>query len=423
MKMDAMTIKKASAMPAPTWSWLKMNSVDIEVPDGLERRCRVEIEAAESLTDNMKSFEGALAELQARLDEARAAQGAAADSRAVVRAAQGVDQGAADLDTPALSASERTAVLSEVAGDAQRDFETGVGINARSYLNFLAGGSVVLAAEEGAAEEASIRVTAQAGEASGASVDVVAAPDSALTLTVSLDSDASEPAFMGSTLRVFAGARSRVDVTVYVTGSDAVTAVEDSGFVLDEGARVNMRHVVLGGRFAATGLAADLRGDRSRIDIDTSYLAGGSSQRDFNYVIRHRGKKTVSNMDANGVLTGTAKKCLRGTIDLIHGAKGAEGNERETVLLASRGVDNKTIPTILCDEDDVAGNHGATIGHVRPEQLFYAACRGLSQEQTEALFLSAKLEEAARTAPTDEIRAHVIRLGNQIIPDFEEEIA
>ena len=128
-------------------------------------------------------------------------------------------------------------------------------------------------------------------------------------------------------------------------------------------------------------------------------------------------------MDANGVLTGTAKKCLRGTIDLIHGAKGAEGNERETVLLASRGVDNKTIPTILCDEDDVAGNHGATIGHVRPEQLFYAACRGLSQEQTEALFLSAKLEEAALTAPTDEIRAHVIRLGNQIIPDFEEEIA
>ena len=229
--------------------------------------------------------------------------------------------------------------------------------------------------------------------------------------------------FTGSTLRVFAGARSRVDVTVYVTGSDAVTAVEDSGFVLDEGARVNVRHVVLGGRFAATGLAADLRGDRSRIDIDTSYLAGGSSQRDFNYVIRHRGKKTVSNMDANGVLTGTAKKCLRGTIDLIHGAKGAEGNERETVLLASRGVDNKTIPTILCDEDDVAGNHGATIGHVRLEQLFYAACRGLSQEQTEALFLSAKLEEAALTAPTDEIRAHVIRLGNQIIPDFEEEIA
>ena len=86
-------------------------------------------------------------------------------------------------------------------------------------------------------------------------------------------------------------------------------------------------------------------------------------------------------------------------------------------------MDNKTVPNILCDEDDVAGNHGATIGHVRPEQLFYAACRGLSQEQTEALFLSAKLEDAALQAPDDAVRANVVRLGNQIIPHFEEEIA
>ncbi|MDO4437057.1 MAG: SufD family Fe-S cluster assembly protein [Coriobacteriaceae bacterium] len=410
-------------MPAPTWSWLKMNSVDIEVPEGLERTCRVEIEASEALTDNMKSFEGALAELQGRQNEARAADSAATDDRAVARAARGADQGAADLDTPALSAYERSAVLSELAGDVARDFETGVGTNARSYLNFLAGGTVVLAAKEGAVEEAAIRVTANAGETSGASIDVVCAPDSELKLTLSLDSDAADPAFVGSTLRIFAGARARVDIVVYVTGSDAVTAVEDSGFVLDEGARVSVRHVVLGGKFTATGLAADLRGDHARIDVDTSYLAGGTEQRDFNYVIRHRGRKTVSNMDANGVLTGTSKKCLRGTIDLIHGAKGAEGNERETVLLASKGVDNKTIPSILCDEDDVAGNHGATIGHVRPEQLFYAACRGLSQEQTEALFLSAKLEEAVLTAPTDEIRTNVVRLGNQIVPNFEEEIA
>ena len=79
--------------------------------------------------------------------------------------------------------------------------------------------------------------------------------------------------------------------------------------------------------------------------------------------------------------------------------------------------------SILCDEDDVAGNHGATIGHVRPEQLFYAACRGLSQEQTEALFLSAKLEDAALHAPDEAVRANVVRLGNQIIPHFEKEIA
>lgn len=418
--MPGMTIRHASAMPAPTWSWLKMNDVTIQIPDDLERNCQVEIEAGDTL-DNTTSFEGSVAALQERIDSARMDK--PADERAMITAATGADRGAEELDIPALSTYEHRAVLSEIACDIANDFETGVGADMRAYLNFLAGGTAVLATEEGEEAEATIRVTTHEGEASGASIDIVAAPNSTFSIALSLDSDADAPAFMGSTMRVFAGAGARVNITVYLTASDAVTCVEDSGFVLDEGARVNVRHVVLGGGFTATGLAADLRGDRSRIDVDTSYLASGTQQRDFNYIIRHRGRKTVSNMDANGVLTGTSKKCLRGTIDLIHGAKGAEGNERETVLLASKGVDNKTVPNILCDEDDVAGNHGATIGHVRPDQLFYAACRGLSQEQTEALFLSAKLEDAALQAPNDAVRANVVRLGNQIIPHFEEEIA
>lgn len=420
MKMPGMTIRHASAMPAPTWSWLKMNDVTIQIPDDLERNCQVEIEAGDTL-DNTTSFEGSVAALQERIDSARMDK--PADERAMITAATGADRGAEELDIPALSTYEHRAVLSEIACDIANDFETGVGADMRAYLNFLAGGTAVLATEEGEEAEATIRVTTHEGEASGASIDIVAAPNSTFSIALSLDSDADAPAFMGSTMRVLAGAGARVDITVYLTASDTVTCVEDSGFVLDKDARVSVRHVVLGGGFTATGLAADLRGDRSRIDVDTSYLASGTQQRDFNYIIRHRGRKTVSNMDANGVLTGTSKKCLRGTIDLIHGAKGAEGNERETVLLASKGVDNKTVPNILCDEDDVAGNHGATIGHVRPDQLFYAACRGLSQEQTEALFLSAKLEDAALQAPNDAVRANVVRLGNQIIPHFEEEIA
>lgn len=418
--MPGMTIRHASAMPAPTWSWLKMNDVTIQIPDDLERSCQVEIEAGDTL-DNTTSFEGSVAALQERIDSTRTDK--PADERAMITAATGADRGAEELDIPALSTYEHRAVLSEIACDIANDFETGVGADMRAYLNFLAGGTAVLATEEGEEAEATIRVTTHEGEASGASIDIVAAPNSTFSIALSLDSDADAPAFMGSTMRVFAGAGARVDITVYLTASGAVTCVEDSGFVLDKDARVSVRHVVLGGGFTATGLAANLRGDRSRIDVDTSYLASGTQQRDFNYIIRHRGRKTVSNMDANGVLTGTSKKCLRGTIDLIHGAKGAEGNERETVLLASKGVDNKTVPNILCDEDDVAGNHGATIGHVRPDQLFYAACRGLSQEQTEALFLSAKLEDAALRSPNDAVRANVVRLGNQIIPHFEEEIA
>ncbi|MEF2649678.1 SufB/SufD family protein [Collinsella tanakaei] len=419
--MDALVIKKANAMPAPTWSWLKMNETKVAVPAGLERDCQVVIENAGDLLETHASFEGAIEKLQQRVDARRGD----ADTRAILRAAQGHDAGASDLDTPALSSYEKKVALSQIAGDVAADFETGVGRDARAYLNFLAGGTAVLATEPGDEASATVRVSARPGTSSSASIDVVAAEDSELDLAISIDAacGADQAAFAGSALRVFAGERSRVNVTVYLTCGAGVTCVEDSGFILDDDARVTVRHVVLGGSFTATGLAADLRGDRSRIDIDTSYLGAGADERDFNYIVRHRGKKTECNLDANGVLTGTSKKILRGTIDLMHGAKGAQGNERETVLLANKGVDNKTVPMILCDEDDVAGNHGATIGHVRPEQLFYMGCRGLSEKQAEELFISAKLEDAAITAPDEQMRDNVVRLASTLVDNFEEEIA
>ena len=100
-----------------------------------------------------------------------------------------------------------------------------------------------------------------------------------------------------------------------------------------------MQHTVLGAGASATGLAGDLLGDTAKVTIDTDYLGAREQVRDFNYELRHRGRKTECEIDANGVLTGTSKKVYRGTIDLVHGCKGATGTERETVLLANKGVD------------------------------------------------------------------------------------
>ncbi|MRX79824.1 SufB/SufD family protein [Enorma shizhengliae] len=454
--MDSLTIKHANAMPAPTWGWLRMNDTQIEIPMSLAPGGSMEVDAEDRLFDHAMSFEGAVAELQARLDAARATadEDSTGDDRACVRAAlaenaaRNVAAGGAaemtgtagtaesgsasaptsNLELPALSRYQKRASLEEAALDVATAFETGIGADARAYLNFLARETMVLAAAKDTQERATIRVEAEAGEAAAGSIDVVAAPGSTFDLVIALDAtaamgaDDAAAALAGTTLRVFAGSHARVNVTVYALGTPAAKLLDDEGYVLDEGARVNVRHVVLGGELTVTGLAADVRGDTARLDIDTRYLASGSEQRDFNYVVRQRGRKTVSNMNANGVLTGTSKKVLRGTIDLVHGCKGSEGSEQETVLLASEGVDNKTVPTILCDEDDVAGNHGATIGHVRPEQLFYLKSRGVSAEAAEALFIRAKLEDAALTAPDERIRASVLRLGEALIPGFTDDI-
>ena len=94
-------------------------------------------------------------------------------------------------------------------------------------------------------------------------------------------------------------------------------------------------------------------------------------------------------------------------------------------MILGDDVVNKTMPVILCDEDDVAGNHGATIGSVSPEQLDYLAARGLSRQTAEQLFVRALFEDAIINAP-EEISHRVAverceaELGTEIAHDYDE---
>lgn len=270
---------------------------------------------------------------------------------------------------------------------------------------------IVLAAGKRQTGSATVRVNGVDGAANVACIDVVAAEGATVNLTVSLDSPAAGAGVAAVQVRVFASEYSHVNVTSAHTLDEGYTALDNTGIVAAEGAHVTVTHRMLGAGKSYTGLACDLRRDTARVDISTRYLAGNQDVRDFNYVVRHRGRKTMSNIEANGSLMGESKKTYRGTIDLVHGCKGSQGSENETVLLVDEKVDNKTIPVILCDEDDVAGNHGATIGHVAPDQMFYLKCRGLSQAAAEGLFATATLEETAIAIDDAQVRAGIARLA------------
>ncbi|MCQ4846200.1 SufD family Fe-S cluster assembly protein [Gordonibacter pamelaeae] len=471
-------IEHANAMPAPTWHRLGVNDVDIELPDDLAFARQVEVQCAEGLLGDEGAFDAALLSMADPLPVAAAPSAAAGDlgEQPAMRAAdQGLspvepasvptsaahqvdnpaslsaamesggsaahqvdEQGilpaamedgttamegeAAALEEPALSFYQQQALEARYLAPADV-FATGMGDEAREYLEFAAGEPVVLVTRPGERTCATVRVEGVDGAVNAAAIDIVAAPGSSLALAIALDSPAPGAGVVGTRLRVFAGADARVDIVSTQTLDDSWTALDDAGIVLDERARVQLRQTVLGAGRSYTGLDADVRGDDARLDIDTRYLGHAAQQRDFNYVAHQRGRRTVCNLDANGVLAGESEKTLRGTIDLVHGCKGSVGSEQETVLLADERVANRTVPVILCDEDDVAGNHGATIGHVAPKQLFYLASRGISPDDAERLFIAAAFEEAAIGAPDERTRAAVARLAAARGIALEEAVA
>ena len=204
--------------------------------------------------------------------------------------------------------------------------------------------------------------------------------------------------------------------------------LESVGLEVHQDAAVDVKQYALGGSTIGLGLTANLVGARARLDLNNRYHATHEETLDINHLVRMRGTSTRALLTESGVLNEAAKKTLRATIDLVRGAKDAQGNEIETVMILGDDVVNKTMPAILCDEDDVAGNHGATIGSVSPEQLDYLAARGLSRQAAEQLFVRALFEDAIINAP-EEISHRVAverceaELGAEIAHDYEEAAA
>ena len=72
------------------------------------------------------------------------------------------------------------------------------------------------------------------------------------------------------------------------------------------------------------------------------------------------------------------------------------------------GVVNKTVPLILCAEENVVGNHGATIGELDEDTLFYFESRGISAEEAENIMAHAAIERLARTIGDETTQAAIL---------------
>ena len=259
--------------------------------------------------------------------------------------------------------------------------------------------------------EATVVIAAFAGDVDGDAPTGSDANDDALPTSAALT-------------RIVVEAGAKLHLIEMLGVNEGQQHLESVGLEIHQDAAVDVKQYALGGSTIGLGLTANLVGSRARLDLNNRYHATHEETLDINHLVRMRGTSTRALLTESGVLNEAAKKTLRATIDLVRGAKDAQGNEIETVMILGDDVVNKTMPAILCDEDDVAGNHGATIGSVSPEQLDYLAARGLSHQAAEQMFIRALFEDAIINAP-EEISHRVAverceaELGAEIAHDYD----
>ena len=181
-----------------------------------------------------------------------------------------------------------------------------------------------------------------------------------------------------------------------------------------EGGKAELIQIFPGNGDVYADSRVDLTGDGSALQADIGYLGQNSQTVDLNLAVNHFGKKTKSEINAAGALKDGAQKVFRGTIDFKTGSAGSVGSEQETVLMLGENAVNKTVPLILCAEENVEGTHGATIGELDEQTLFYFESRGFDRQTAENMMARAALERLARMIDDPQTREKIFKaIGGQ----------
>lgn len=170
-------------------------------------------------------------------------------------------------------------------------------------------------------------------------------------------------------------------------------AFDQNFSIVEEGATLKLIDIQLGSKTKALAYESHLKGRHSRVDLQALYFGEDEAALDLSYTMKHFGARSESTILTKGALDGKSKKVFRGNLMFEKGAIEAIGREKEVVMLLSEQVKSDSIPALLCSEDDVIGEHAASIGQLDEDKIFYLMSRGLSFNAAKKMVIKASFEE------------------------------
>ena len=133
-------------------------------------------------------------------------------------------------------------------------------------------------------------------------------------------------------------------------------------------------------------------------------LLTGNQHADFSSVVRHDAPHGTSRQTVKNVLAGRSRGVFQGRIEVARHAQKTDGYQMNQALLLSQDAEIDSKPELEIFADDVKCSHGATVGELDAEQLFYLRSRGVPDSEARAMLVRAFLTEALDLVTNEPIR-------------------
>ena len=163
------------------------------------------------------------------------------------------------------------------------------------------------------------------------------------------------------------------------------------------GETLRLQFVVLPGESRDLDLSVDLLGPGAELDLKVLYLCAADEQVSIRTLVHHRAPGCHSTQLIKGIAGGRAKVRFGGTIVVAPDAQQTEAYQENHNIVLTDQAQVDTQPQLEIYADDVKCSHGATVGRLNPDELFYMRSRGIPEKEARTLqmlsFLSPVIPE------------------------------
>lgn len=178
---------------------------------------------------------------------------------------------------------------------------------------------------------------------------------------------------------------------------------------------VTINLIDLGGSIKIDNYYAELSDEGTINNFNNIYVGNNNDRIDMNYLVKLIGPEAKSNMEVQGALDDKAFKSFKGTLDFVKGAVNSVGKENENCVLLSDSVKSKSLPMMLCHEENVSGAHGVSSGKIDKEKMFYLMSRGLGEDAARRLIINANFTHIISNIKDESIKEEILNLIEKIV--------
>jgi Fe-S cluster assembly protein SufD len=179
---------------------------------------------------------------------------------------------------------------------------------------------------------------------------------------------------------------------------------------MERGSNFKTHYLSLGGGLVRNEVRIRFDGEGSEATVNGLYLAGGSQHIDNFTVIDHAQPRCASHELYKGILDGKAHGVFNGKIFVRQDAQKTDAKQTNKVLLLSEDATINTKPQLEIFADDVKCTHGATVGQLDAEALFYLRSRGIGLAEARGLLTFAFANDIISRIEIEPLRAQLERL-------------